>query len=266
MIRNRENFSNMILTDKIRTLIFDCNENNIRIVGDLLTANCDDVIVVGTDTSTVGIDKLLQIHKPDIVFIDSGLLLETSLDTILKGEHSFEIVFMAENNEFAIQAFKFSALYCINKPFLKEEVREAIVRFRRKPSHYDFNRLRALVVEQKEEECRIILPDSIGFKIVNVNELTRCEAEGCYTRFYLKGADGCIVAKSLSSFIKLLPEHLFCRIHKKHLINLNFVKQYVKGRGGHVILQDGSKVEVSERKKKEFIESLKYFAYSFLKG
>ncbi|BAX79161.1 LytR/AlgR family response regulator transcription factor [Labilibaculum antarcticum] len=256
----------MILTDKIRSLIFHCNENDIKTVDDLLTVNCEDVIVLGGHTSTDGIGKLLEIHKPDIVFISSNLAQESSFDSILKGERSFEIIFMTENDEFAIQAFKFSALYCISKPFSKKQVMEGIVRFRLKSSHHAFNRLESLFLEKKDNEYRLVLPDAIGFRLVNVNELTRCEADGCYTKFYLIGEERCVVSRPLSSFIDLLPRHLFCRVHNKHLINLNFVKQYVKGRGGHVILQDGSKVEVSERKKKEFIERLKYFAYSFLEA
>ena len=97
---------------------------------------------------------------------------------------------------------------------------------------------------------------------LKLDDIVRCEANGSYTDFYLRGKDDLMVSKPLSNFMDILPEYLFCRVHSKHLVNLNCVDQYIKGRGGRIILKDGKEIEVSEGKKKEFLERLKQLAHS----
>lgn len=224
---------------------------------------CDDVEVVGSSTSLDDFEELIDYHSPDIVFIDSNLTTAKNFECINNIRRDFEIVFITKNVEFSILAFKYSALYCICKPFEQYEFKKAIARFKNKRLNFSFEKLDSIFQETQLDSSRIMLPDVSGFRLININDIIRCEANSCYTNFYLKGEERIIVSKPLSSFIDLLPKKLFCRVHNKHLVNLNYINQYIKGRGGVVILQDGSSVVVSERKKKEFIEQLKSIAYSF---
>jgi two-component system LytT family response regulator len=80
------------------------------------------------------------------------------------------------------------------------------------------------------------------------------EAAGSYTWFYIKDSKKELVAKNLKDFEDILPPTVFCRIHHSHIVNINFVKKYFKGRGGYVEMEDGTTVEVSARKKEDFLK------------
>ena len=90
--------------------------------------------------------------------------------------------------------------------------------------------------------------------MVEINNIIRCEAEGSYTRFYIKNKNSCLVSRNLKEYEDLLTEYNFVRIHHAHLININHVINYHKGEGGYVIMSDHSQVEVSKRKKTDFLD------------
>ncbi|MGQ1908311.1 LytR/AlgR family response regulator transcription factor [Marinifilum sp. RC60d5] len=255
----------MEIRNKISILIFDRNKTNIEIIAEILAQECDDVNVVGGDTQLERIEDLVIAHSPDLVFMDASMLMGADLPFLKHGFRNFEIVFIAEDSEFAIEAFKYSALYCISKPFVQSQFVNAVNRFKIKRSSYSVKQLENLFEKQNLDSTRIMLPDVFGFRLVNTNDIIRCEAHSCYTNFHMVDDERIVVSKPMSSFIHLLPKQTFCRVHNKHLVNLNYVNKYIKGRGGIIILNDGSSVDVSERKKKEFLEHLKSIAYSFSK-
>ena len=89
-----------------------------------------------------------------------------------------------------------------------------------------------------------------------VKDIIRCEASGNYTIFFLNSRSKIIVGKTLKEYEEMLEEHNFFRTHKSHLINLDFMRKYVKGTGGHVIMSDGTEIEVAKRRKESFLDRL----------
>ncbi|PKQ60309.1 hypothetical protein BZG02_19845 [Labilibaculum filiforme] len=248
----------------ISAIIVDGKTKNINIIRKLLSVHCLDVDVIGTSSSASDMMNLIRLQSPDVMFLDSDLVSDEFLKFIGSEKCTTELVFMVESKDFAIKAFEYSALYCIQKPFCSSEFIESINRLKQKKTFYSFKRLESIYREKKGSDGRIMLPDLLGFRLVNVSQIVRCEADTCYTNVYLDDGEKIVSSKPLWGFVEVLPLHLFCRVHSKHLINLNYLQQYVKGRGGIVILLDGTTVEVSERKKKDFIEQLAFFGYSFL--
>ncbi len=112
--------------------------------------------------------------------------------------------------------------------------------------------------ENKNE--KIIIPSTDGLNIVKLSEILRLEASDVYTVFYMTNGQRFVASKPLNNYEKILEDLPFSRIHSKHLINLMFVKRYVKGKGGSVIMEDNTEVEVSVRKKADFLEKLKEYA------
>ena len=102
-----------------------------------------------------------------------------------------------------------------------------------------------------------MLPAAHGFDLLSFDELIRLEADGCYTKVVVKGGKNKMVSRTLKDFEDALPKDLFFRIHKSHLVNLKYIKEFSNLSGNHVTMTDGSKVEISRRKVPEFILKIK---------
>lgn len=106
---------------------------------------------------------------------------------------------------------------------------------------------------------KIGLPTSEGVTFVNVSDIIRCEASGNYTDFLFSNGKKILVSRTLKEFEELLIDSDFCRVHNSHLINMNHLLRYVRGKGGYVIMTDGTMVNVSIRKKEIFMRSVADF-------
>ena len=106
---------------------------------------------------------------------------------------------------------------------------------------------------------RLCLPTQKGFTIVKLEEIIYCEAQRSYTIFRLVNNKSIIISKPLFDYDKLLADTIFLRVHKSFLINLMHVKEYMRGEGGTVIMSNGMEVEISRRKKEQFLEKVKEF-------
>ncbi len=252
------------MKNQISTLIIDDEAKSIASLKLLLTANCPQVTVVG-DAKTVkeAIEKI-EIFKPDLIFLDIAMPDGDGFDVLEKvSYHDFEVIFVTAYNQYALKAFDFSAIHYILKPVNPSELQKAVNRFEKRANNEGFNkRIEILKETLNNKPEKIILPSSDGLEIINLDEIIRCEADSNYTLFFLSNGKKIIVSKSLNNFEKMLSDVYFCRVHSKYLINLRYVKHYTKGKGGQIIMQDGSTVYVSESRKNYFINSLKNFARS----
>ena len=114
----------------------------------------------------------------------------------------------------------------------------------------------------KDNEQKIILPSMEGFVVAELNDIIRCEASNNYTIFYFRDGKTITVSKPLNNYEKILTDDNFSRVHNKHLVNLKYIKKYVKGKGGYLIMNDNNHVYVSAGKKKEFLEQIRKYAKS----
>jgi two-component system LytT family response regulator len=106
-------------------------------------------------------------------------------------------------------------------------------------------------------EMRLCLPTLKGFIVLKLEDIIYCEAERSYTIFHLEGNKTVTVSKPLLDYDNLLKDTSFLRIHKSFLINLLHVKEYQRGEGGLVIMSDNAEIEVSRRRKDEFLVKVK---------
>ena len=210
-----------------------------------------------------GIKKIKSI-KPQLVFLDvqmppkTGFDLLNSFDTI-----NFEIIFTTSFEHFAIKAFKFSAIDYLLKPFSEEDLAIALKKFEAKNavqnSLKNVQNLLMNINQNTSDKARIALPTMSGFVFAQVNDIIRCESDNNYTTFYFNDKGSLMVSKTLKDCEELLEEYQFFRIHASHLINMRYIKEYIKGDGGQVKMTDGSVVDVSRRKKDEFLQHLNKF-------
>jgi two-component system, LytTR family, response regulator len=248
----------------IRATIIDDEAKSIATLQGLIEEYCDGIKVVSTANSVAaGIDAV-QKSAPDIVFLDIEMTDGDGFE-VLKAlpEKKFEVVFTTAYHDYALRAFEFSALHYLLKPVDPDELNKAVYRYGKLHNHvnqaiqYDI-----LHKGLSNEFRRIALPSLQGITFIDLDDIVRCEAADSYTIFYLRDKSRITVSKSLNKYEKLLDGSFFCRIHDKHLINLKFVSKYVRGKGGNVVLTNGFSVDVSVRRKEEFLEKMAQFARS----
>ncbi|WP_180335796.1 LytR/AlgR family response regulator transcription factor [Labilibaculum filiforme] len=248
----------------IKTLIVDDELKSQSTLNKLLEMYCPAVEVIGfANNVESGIEAINKL-KPDLVFLDISMPDGDGFEVLERvTNRNFEVVFTTAFNDYAIKAFQFAALHYLLKPINYIELQAAVDRYQQNHQDIDLNeKIKILCDSLSNHHQKIILPTSNGLRIVELSQVIRCEADGSYTNFYLNDNTVLMVSKVLSNFEDILPAEIFCRVHSKHLVNLNYVSQYIKGRGGRIILSSGKEVEVSESKKKDFLKRLKYLAHS----
>ncbi len=226
----------------------------------LITNYCTDIEVVALADSVEAARKAIAEHKPDLVFLDidmpggDGFDLLEQMDDI-----PFEVIFATAYDQFALKAIKFSALDYLLKPIDLEELISAVNKVHQKkgtkPDKERYQSLKANISHKNLE--RIALPASDGLMFISIKDIIRLQSDGSYTIFHTTGGKNILVTKSLGEYEEILEENGFFRTHHSHIINVNRIHKYVRGRGGYVVMDDGSSVDVSARRKDEFLALLK---------
>lgn len=246
----------------IRSVIIDDEESCIARLEGLLEVYAAPIVSNEKSCQTFedGLEAITK-FKPGLVFLDIQIGDKTGFDLLREiSQIDFEIIFTTAYEQYAIQAFKFSAMDYLLKPIDKEDLMQALHKVNRKlAKESNVGKLDILLHNLQDisgQSKKIVVPTMSGLTILSVSEIVRCEANINYTTIILKNEQKIIVAKTLKDFEDLLKDYYFFRVHQSHLINLHSVKSYHKGKGGSVLMTDNSVVEVSSRKKAEFLARL----------
>ena len=173
-----------------------------------------------------------------------------------------EIIFTTSHDKYAINAIKNNAADYLLKPIKEKELKKAIEkvakRLHEKETLKQASKLQGYldkIKNDQQQDSKLMVPTKDGMIFLKVNEIVRLQSESNYTLFYLIGNKKVLVAKTLKNFEEKLMSYNFMRVHQSHLINLAHMKEIDHG-DNFVLMTDGSKVEISKRKKKEFMDSL----------
>lgn len=224
---------------------------------------CPQVNIVAGCTSADDAKIKIKQLQPQLLFLDINMPGKSGFDLLNEIDiTNIEIVFITAHNSYALQAFKYSAIDYILKPVDEEELVEAVKKACKKieDKHWK-NGLESLLhnikISTRPQEMKLCLPSVAGFEVIDIKDIILCVAEGAYTNFILTGNKKITTSRPLLDYEQLLQDNSFIRVHKSNLINVNHVKQYIRGEGGSVILSNGMEIEVSRRKKEHFIEIMK---------
>jgi len=247
---------------KYDVIILDDDIQQHRYLSTLLLKEFPDFRVVGIGSTIEEGRALLDSFKPDLAFLDVVLPPSSIFDLLNSMESiSFEIIFTTSYEEYAVKAFRLSAIDYLLKPFDVVDLRVAIQKFVRARSMQNTDSLvKNLLGNLRDKHQRIpkiALPTLTGFIFVPVDNIIRCESDNTYTTFFTKDKRKIVVSKTLKDCEKMLAEFGFFRVHNSHLINLEYITEYTKGEGGVIVMSDGSNVDVSRRRKEEFLMKLK---------
>ena len=250
------------MADIINTVLIDDESDGIAILEKMLAKHCENISVIGTAGSVEDGVKVIDSLKPDLVFLDISMPDGDGFDLLSQTKNQdFEVIFITAYNEYALKAFEFSALHYLLKPISGHDLIEAVTRYKNLKEDGLFNdKVKVLNDSLEGKQHKIILPQADGFSIIELDDIIYCESFNSYTTFHTKQGMQPIVAKSINNYEEILSDLQFVRVHRSYIINITYVKQYVKGRGGYVIMEDGTSIDVSESKKKDFISKLGEYA------
>ncbi len=248
--------------DLLSVVIVEDEPHSRETLKNLLSDFCPGVEIAGmAGTVSDGIQEIKKKH-PDLVFLDIELHKESGFD-LLKKVYSldFEVIFTTAYEHYALKAIKFSAIDYLLKPIDYEELQQAVEKVaRRKETSLQNLKIFHLLqnFEKKRSDQDIItLATSEGLEFIKVSEIIRCEAEGSYTRFFLKDDRKLLVSRHLKEYENMLSEYHFFRIHQSTLINLAEVKKYVRSEGGYIVMNDESQVNIAHKRKEEFLQVMR---------
>ncbi len=246
---------------ELRAILIDDESNGRNALQQKLVDNCPGIIIVAEcENGEQGITAIEK-HKPDIVFLDvemprmNGFVMLQQLQ-----RRNFELIFTTAYDQYAIQAIRFSALDYLVKPIEIKLLKEAVEKVReRRQTEIPNQRIETLLhnlVSEKNQNNRIAIPSQDAIQFVQLEDIVYLEAESNYTSVHMKDNARIFVAKTLKEFEDLLPTTQFIRIHHSYIINKNHMRKYLKGDGGQVLMSDGATIDVSRRKKEEFMRML----------
>ncbi|HEY8401699.1 MAG TPA: LytTR family DNA-binding domain-containing protein, partial [Cytophagaceae bacterium] len=175
-------------------------------------------------------------------------------------ECSFETVFVTAFSNYALKALNLSAAYYILKPIEIDELIKAVEKIKEQKEKNKYSIHTKILIDNlqaaNKQLQKIVLPLMEGLEVIQVKDIVRCQANDNFTDFILVDGKKLLICRTLKFYEEILAEYDFLRVHKSHLINLQHVKKYLKGKGGQVVLSDGSTVDVSPNKKQEFLDRL----------
>lgn len=203
--------------------------------------------------------KAINEHQPNLVFLDIEMPSGTAFDLLKKTDNkNFNVIFVTAYSEYAINAIKFSALDYLLKPVDIDELKSAVNQHisAKKLQRNQLELLVEMLQEKEDKKTKIAIPESDGISIIEIDHIIRCESDGNYTKIFTADGNRIITSKTLAEYDDMLSGLQFFRVHRSHLINMNYVVKYVKADGGYLIMKDNAEVEISRRKKAEFIEQL----------
>ena len=242
----------------IKAVIIDDEAESRNVVSNILNNFCTGINMLGEADNVASGVKLIRQTNPDLVFLDIQMPDGTGFALLEQiSEINFHVVFVTAYEQYAIKAIKFSALDYLLKPIDPGQLIEAVEKVKKMLPEKDQSTARIFnLLKNKKDISKIALPTLNGFRFVRINDIIRCESDNNYTIIYLHTAEKVVVTHTLKEYESLLKSESFVRVHQSHLINLNYVDQYIKGDGGTVIMSDGSEIEVSRRKKDLFLKSM----------
>lgn len=244
--------------ETLKAILIDDELSSLQNLQQKLQEFCPQVTIIATAQRPEDAILLINTHKPDVVFLDiemprmNGFKILESFKNI-----DFEIIFITAYNHYAIDAIRISAFDYLVKPVAIKELQMAVERLfniTQKKSNERLDILRKSMSDTKTQEHKIAIPTSEGIEFIQIKNIIRIESSSNYSKIILNNKQTILVTKLLKDFEEMLLSYRFYRVHNSHLINLSCISKYIRGDGGQVVMQNNDVIDVSRRKKEEFLK------------
>ncbi len=246
----------------IRTLVIDDEVKARETIIDMLNLFCKDIDVIGEASSVSTGFEMINHYNPVLILLDIKMGDGTGFDLLKKfSKIDFFVIFITAFEEYAINAFKFSAIDYLLKPIDPDELTDSVNRVKVRLEKENYSQHLSAFFENMESSNgkmkKLVLRTSNSVHVVNLNEIIRCQSDKNYTHFFTINNGEIVVSRTLKEFEEMLFGFDFFRAHQSHLINLNFIRRFDKVDGGVLVMKDNSKVPVSFRKREELMKFFK---------
>ncbi len=245
----------------MRVILIDDEPDCLEMLALLIERYCPNLHIIGQfEDPSVAVDKIPDL-KPDLVFLDVDMPVLNGFDVLDKSKNTpFQVIFTTAHNQYAVKAFKYSAIDYLLKPVDKEELITAVhkARHSHQTEHQEQQRhiLLDYVNPVKPSKEKVAFPTSDGIVFINIKDIVFCESEGNYTKIYIQQGKSFIFTKHLKDLEEMLHENLFFRVHHSYLVNLRKVEKYIRTDGGEIKMNNGKMIPVSRQKKEEVLAAL----------
>ena len=248
----------------MRAVIVEDEPSGMKNLQNLLAKYCEQVEIVATAEDVEGAIKMFNNPEvqPDVAFLDinlpDGLIFQVLNQIKEEDEINFDIVFVTAFDSFTKRACEYACVGYINKPIDPDDLKAAVSRVKAGKTNRIKDRIDIFQghVNNPNAFGKMSISAVDGIYFVNIKEIVRLEAEDNYTHIYSQDGERMTVAKTIKSYEELLSGVNFFRVHKRHLINLNYMSKFLKG-DSQVVMDDGIKIEVSRRRRPSFMELMK---------
>ncbi|PHR33178.1 MAG: DNA-binding response regulator [Fluviicola sp.] len=245
----------------IRTLIIDDEKDARFLLRNQLETHFPNELEIVCEAYNVesGLEAI-RIHTPELIFLDINMPDGNGFDLLKElGTYPFDIIFVTAYDEYALQAFEFSAFGYLTKPIHSEKLKTTVAQFIERKDRERFasdDQVKVLIENyaDKSKIKKLVLPNNKGFEVCEIEDILRIESDGNYSNFYLLNEDRFISSKTLGLYDTLLAPYGFFRIHQSTVINMRYVKGFKKAGGGTVQLTDGSIHKISRYRKDDFLQ------------
>lgn len=205
--------------------------------------------------------SLINTLKPDIVFLDIEMPWLSGFEILDQLTFkNFNLIFITAYNQYAIKAFKYLAVDYLLKPVAKEELKKTINRIQLRDTTKQREQLKNMVDLIKNsglKSGKIPFPTQHGIEFFSANQIIHCEADSNYTKIYTTDNNKILISKTLKSIEEMINHHRFLRVHQSHLINLEYLKSYIKEDGGYIKMSNNTIIPLSRSRKAEFFDKIK---------
>ncbi len=242
---------------EIRAIVIDDEQHCIDTVQWLIDKYVPNVKIVSVFTSPTKALESLNESNPDLVFLDIEMPEMSGFEFLKRvPEKNFEIIFTTAYDEFAIKAFKASAVDYLLKPIGKQDILSAVEKVEKNKSNILPEQIEILYRALNKNSIlkeRIAVPTQEGIRFIKIKDILYCISDSNYTFIHLENSKKFLVSKTLKEIERILSENGFLRIHHSHMINIQRIDRYIKGDGGYVVMDDNKSLSVSRSRKEALL-------------
>ncbi|MBL7885839.1 MAG: response regulator transcription factor [Flavobacterium sp.] len=242
----------------IKAVIIDDEKNALEVLEMQLNQFCKEVAVLATCNGGKEGVKAIKEWQPDLVFLDIEMPHVNGFDVLEQTkELNYKVIFTTAYDQFAIKAFKFSAIDYLLKPIDIVDLQNAVEKAKKETSSNSLeDKIKSLVEHYYPQKNRqkVALPVGNMLEFFDVDEIIRVESDSNYSHIFLANQKKITLSKTLKDVEENIKGEPFFRVHQSHLINTNHVEKAVKGENAYVVMKDGTTITVSRNRKEEFFE------------
>jgi len=244
--------------DKFTAIIVEDEEASRTTLSNYLGKYCPEVELIGEAANIQEGYALIKTAKPQIVFLDVEMPFGNAFDLLEKfDELPFETIFVTAFSQYALQALHLSASHYLMKPVNIDELVESVKKVTIDIQNTQSLRTSRILLDnlsiENKQLKKMVLPMLQGFEVVILKDIIRCQANDNLTDIHLSDGSKRTVSRTLKFYEQVLEDYDFIRVHKSHVININYVKEYRKGKVGDIYLSDGSVVQLVAARKEAFL-------------